>query len=37
MFGTERIENLPETLQGNTVLTPGAENAPSMPCIDSDG
>jgi hypothetical protein len=37
MFGTDRIENLPETLQGNTVLAPGAENAPSIPCIESDG
>jgi hypothetical protein len=31
------MENLPITLAGMTVFAPGAENAPSIPWIESEG
>lgn len=34
---THRMENLPDTLAGMTVFAPGAENAPSIPCTESEG
>ena len=34
---TDRMENLPETVAGMTVFAPGPENAPSMPCRESEG
>ena len=37
MLGTVRIENLPMTLAGMTVLAPGAEKAPSTPWTDREG
>lgn len=36
-LGTRRIENLPATDAGMTVLEPGAEKAPSIPWIESEG
>ena len=37
MSGTSRIENLPITFLGITVLAPEAENAPSIPWRDKEG
>ena len=37
MSGTVRMENLPMTLAGMTVLAPGAEKAPSIPWMLSEG
>lgn len=37
MLGTSRMENLPTTLRGMTVLAPEPEKAPSMPWSDKDG
>jgi hypothetical protein len=36
-LGTRRIENLPVTEAGMTVLEPGAEKAPSIPWSESEG
>mmetsp|Transcript_10268 Transcript_10268/g.41552 ORF Transcript_10268/g.41552 Transcript_10268/m.41552 type:complete len:251 (-) Transcript_10268:752-1504(-) len=37
MLGTRRIENLPLTVPGTTVLAPGSANAPSMPWTERVG
>lgn len=37
MSGTRRMENLPLTLRGITVLAPASEKAPSIPWRDRDG
>jgi hypothetical protein len=37
IFGTVRIENLPITRAGMTVLAPGAEKAPSIPWREREG
>lgn len=37
MSGTRRMENLPLTLRGITVLAPASEKAPSIPWRERDG